>query len=481
MKRKFITNLGFFLSLNLIIKPIYVFGIDREVQNTVGAEVYGRFFTLLNLAIIFQILLDLGIENFIRKEIARHPEKASHYFSNIVALKLLLLIPYLAVCFSVALFRNFLPEDYVMLFVLILVNQFLASFILFIRANLGGFQLFRTESLISVFDRSLMIITVGTLLLYPVTRFMFRIDWFVMAQTFSYGITLLVGVVLLRKNAVNLRARINLRQFIPVIRQLLPFATLVLLMALYYRADSIFLGLLLPDGDVQAGIFAHGFRVLDFMSNYALLFPILLLPIFSRTLHNREKVDDLLQLSSLLLIIPSMTVIAPAILYREELFNLMYREEIVLSSNVFGILTISFFGMCISYTFGALLTANGNLKQLNIMAALAVVLNASLNLILIPHYKVMGAAIANASAQLFTLVVQIALGIKIFKLRFNYLLILKLLGFVLFLVIASLILSHFKLPWLLGAVLLFVVGMAAAFLSRLIHIRGILTIIRQEK
>ena len=316
MKRKFITNLSFFLLLNLIIKPVYVFGIDRVVQNTVGAEVYGRFFTLLNIALIFQIILDLGIENFIRKELARHPEKASGFFSNIILLKLLLLIPYFAICFTIALLRNFIPDDFFLLFILILVNQFLASFILFIRANLGGFQLFKTESLISVMDRFLMIITVGALLLYPISRYMFRINWFVMAQTFSYSVTLIAGLILLRRNSVNRAHSVNLRQFIPVIKQLRPYATLVLLMAIYYRADSIFLGLLLPDGGEQAGIFAHGFRILDFMSNYALLFPILLLPLFSRTIHQKEKIDGLLELSTLLLIVPSLTVITPAIVYR---------------------------------------------------------------------------------------------------------------------------------------------------------------------
>jgi len=33
MKRKFINNLGFLLFLNLLVKPFWIFGIDRTVQN----------------------------------------------------------------------------------------------------------------------------------------------------------------------------------------------------------------------------------------------------------------------------------------------------------------------------------------------------------------------------------------------------------------------------------------------------------------
>ena len=481
MKRKFITSLGFLLTLNLLIKPVYVFGIDRVVQNTVGAEVYGRFFMLLNVALIFQILLDLGIENFIRKEVARNPEKASGYFSNILLLKLMLLVPYSLICILVALLRNFLSGDYFWLFLLILINHFLASFILFIRANLGAFQLFRTESVVSVLDRTLMIMVVGTLLLYPATKAIFRINWFVIAQTFSYSVALTAGIILLRKNSVRLAHRIDLKQFVPVIKQLFPFATLVLLMALYYRADSIFLGLLLPDGDVQAGIFAHGFRILDFMTNYALLFPILLLPIFSKTIHQKQKVDGLLQLAALLLIIPSITVIVPALVYREQLFQLLYTEHIMLSANAFAILSISFIGMCICYTFGALLTANGNLKQLNIMAALAVVISVVLNLILIPRYKVLGAAMANAAAQLFTLFFHIILASGIFRLKLNVKLVIRLAIFLLSLAGAAQLIQIPDLNWLVGSAILISTGMLLALLLKLVHFRGILFILRQEE
>jgi O-antigen/teichoic acid export membrane protein len=480
LKRKFITNLGFLLLLNLIIKPVYVFGIDRVVQNSVGAEVYGQYFTLFNIAIIFQIFLDLGIESFIRKEIARHPEKASGFFSNIVILKLLLLVPYLIVCLSVAFLKGISKDNYLLLF-LILFNQFLASFILFLRANLGGFQFFKTESIISVLDRTLMILVVGFLLLYPITRFMFRITWFVMAQTLAYGITLIIGLTFLFKKTGRISGEVKLKHLLPIIGQLKPLALLVLLMALYYRADSIFLSLLLADGDEQAGIFAHGFRILDFMSNYALLFPILLLPIFSRTIHLKQRIDGLLELSALLLIVPSLSVIAPAILYRQELFGILYKEYIELSANSFAILTVSFLGMCISYTFGALLTANGNLKQLNIMAGTAVILNISLNLILVPRYKVIGASMANALSQVFTIIVHIVLTTRIFHLKFNYKIPIKLIAYIAFLILAALVVKKTDVHWLLGSAILFTTSFAMALTIGLISPKGILLILRQEE
>ena len=50
--------------LNLLVKPIAIFGIDAEVQDRVGTEDYGLYFALLNFSFLFNILLDFGINNF---------------------------------------------------------------------------------------------------------------------------------------------------------------------------------------------------------------------------------------------------------------------------------------------------------------------------------------------------------------------------------------------------------------------------------
>ncbi len=480
LKKKFVTNLGFLVILNGIIKPVYVFGIDRVVQNSVGAEVYGSYFSLFNTAIIFQIILDLGIENFIRREIAHYPAMISRYLSNIVVLKLILAIPYALLCFLIAWIMNIRTQE-IPLLLIILLNQFLASFILSMRANLGGLQFFKTEGIISVLDRTLMILIVGYLLLNPITHQNFKIIWFVLAQTIAYSATLLTSFFLVLRKTESFRFSINITQLIPIIQKLKPYATLVLLMATYYRIDSVLLRILLPDGGIQAGIFAHAFRILDFMSNYALLFPLLLLPIFSRHIRLKQRVDGLLQLSFLLLIVPSLAVLIPSIFYRKEIFNLLYNEHSNISGDIFGFLIISYIGMCVCYTFGALLTANGNLKQLNYMAASAVILSITINLLLIPSYKVYGAAIANAAAQFFTIIIHILLAKRIFKLTPNYKTILKLTGYISLLLLASIIFKHLYLQWLTSLIILVAFGLILALLLDLISVKGMMSIIRQKE
>ena len=53
MQKKFLSSLGLLVLLNLIVKPLFILGIDAEVQNRVGQEDYGLYFGLLNLSFIF--------------------------------------------------------------------------------------------------------------------------------------------------------------------------------------------------------------------------------------------------------------------------------------------------------------------------------------------------------------------------------------------------------------------------------------------
>ena len=200
MQRKFITNLILLLSLNLLIKPFWILGIDRVVQNEVGLEAYGSYLIVFNFSFLFNILLDLGITNFNNRNIAQNKQLLNKHFSGIVVLRMMLGLFYLAVTFIIAAIYGFQSEQ---LYLLgwIAINQFLLSSILYLRSNISGLLLLRTDSLISVLDRLLMIIFCAVLLWGNVTRQPFRIEWFVYAQTLAYLLTTLVALLIVIRKA----------------------------------------------------------------------------------------------------------------------------------------------------------------------------------------------------------------------------------------------------------------------------------------
>ncbi len=264
MQRKFITNLILLLSLNLLIKPFWILGIDRSVQNLVGEEMYGFYFVVFNFSFLFNILLDLGITNFNNRNIAQNTQLLNKHFSGIIVVRLLLALLYLSVTFSLALLWGF-NRDQLYLLGWIAFNQFLLASILYLRSNISGLLMLRTDSLISVLDRVLMIIFCSVLIWGNVTRQAFRIEWFVYAQTAAYLLTAMVALSIVVVKAKFRRIYWNKAFFIMILKQSLPFATLVLMMSLYNRIDPVLIERILPEtqGEVQSGIYAKAFRLFD--------------------------------------------------------------------------------------------------------------------------------------------------------------------------------------------------------------------------
>jgi len=478
LKRKFFTNLLLLLFLNVLIKPFWIFGIDLTVQNLVGDESYGLYFSLLNFSMILNIFLDLGITSYNNKNIAQHSQLLKKYISNIVGLKFMLAGVYAVICIVVALIIGYRAIQLHLLIFLIL-NQFIISFTFYLRSNISGLHLFRTDSLLSVLDRSLMIMICSVLLFTNITHHTFRIEWFVYAQTAAYIITSFITFGVVLAHTGKLKFHFDSRFFIVFLRKSYPYALLILLMSFYNRIDSVMLERLLPNGREQAGIYAHAFRLLDAVSMFGVLFAGLLLPIFARMIKQKDDIGPMVQFSFLLLFVPAIIISLSSGFYGHEIMILLNYSNSELSASIFRLLMISFLGITTTYIFGTLLTANGSIRQLNWMAVVGMILNIGLNLILIPHIQALGSAWASLTTQIFTAIAQTILAVIIMKLKINYRLIGKLILFIGFVFLTG----YFSLQitdWHLGFFTMIGASIIFAFASRLINLKALAQIIRNK-
>ena len=424
MQRKFINNLLFILFLNLLVKPFWILGIDVVVQNRVGAAEYGLYAPIFSFAILLNIILDFGITNYNNRNIAQHSHMLRRYFSGIFNVKLILGLIYLAITLAFGLIFGYEGRAIWLLFVLG-INQIMASMILYLRSNISGLHLFKTEGILSIMDRVIMIGLCSVLLWSGYFDGRFEIEWFVYAQFWAYFITAIVAFFLVYAKAKFYKIKIDFVLFRVILKQGLPFALLVLLMSFYYRLDTVMVERLLPDGRVQAGIYYQAYRLLEGFNMFGYLFAGLLLPIFSRMLKNNESVAKLVQTSFNLLFIPAVSVAVVSLLYPQEIMNILYLENIVESAEVFAVLMISFIAIVLTYIYGTLLTANGSLKKLNIISLIGLVVNFTMNWILIPEYGALGAAVATLGTQFFVILAQIIICKRLFEMHYEWSFILK--------------------------------------------------------
>ncbi|NCA86470.1 MAG: hypothetical protein EOM83_13010, partial [Clostridia bacterium] len=477
-----LSNLILLMVLNLMVKPFWLLGIDRTVQNVVGAEDYGFYYVIFNFSFIFNILLDFGITNYNNRNIAQHSHLLNKHFSGIVIIKLLLAVVYSVVTFSVALLIGFNAHQLAILGVLCF-NQFLLSFILYLRSNISGLLMFRTDSFLSILDRVLMILICGALLWGHITTQPFRIEWFVYAQTVSYVLTALFALAIVVRKAAFRKLSWNFAFFVIIIKKSLPFALLVMLMAFYNRIDPVMIERLLPEdvGESQVGIYASAYRLLDAGNMIAFLFAGLLLPLFSRMIKHKESVLQIVRLAFNLLIVLSTVVAFGSYSYAGELMQLMYHAHVAESARVFSILMFGFIAISSSYVFGTLLTANGNLKLLNIIAASGMAINLTINFWLVPSLMAEGSAWASVFTQFTTAILQIWLAVRIFRWKADRKYLLSLAAFVLGVGLLGLATPYFSDNWIINIISMGIGSAILAALLKLLDFKNFVSILKSDE
>jgi len=178
----------------------------------------------------------------------------------------------------------------------------------------------------------------------------------------------------------------------------------------------------------------------------AYLFSVILLPLFSKMLKQKENVVPVVRTSFSLLFLYSVSAVVILYVYREPLIQFFYPETMESSVAVFRLILFGLIPISMNYLFGTLLTANGSMKVLNITAAVGIVINVVVNLLLIPRMQACGSAVASFCTQFTVSVLQFVLAMRIIGIPLR------------------------SLPWLQCALFLLVLVPVAWFAPSILHI-----------
>lgn len=469
MRRFFAKNLLFVISVNLLVKPVWVFMIDRTVQNRVGHEQYGTYQALMNLGIIFQILLDFGITNYNSRTISRQPEKLRTLFPAMLSARVVLSFLYILLVFSIGYLLGYHGWKSLML-IGVLFIQALNSIMLFVRSNISGLHKFRADGLLSVTDRLLMIIVCSVLLFVPALGKAFKIEWFVTAQLICYSLAILIGLFTLRHiTRLRLYFSLDYRSVFFIIKESLPYATLIFLMSVYTRADTMLIDRLCIHIDKdQAGIYAAAYRLLDVGNMFGLMFATMLLPLFGRMLIQRQDVQSIVRLSVNLLLPVSFLIAITGVLFRSEIMHMLYKHTGDEDAYVFAWLMMAFPAFSLSNVYSTLLTANGNLRILNRIALAGVIINLTLNFLLIPRYLSLGAAVTAYITQTALAVCFIVYSQRQAALPTSVKWILSFTGYLVLMAVIGYCCRMLPFPWLVQLGIFFLTGVAMMAVFRFI-------------
>jgi O-antigen/teichoic acid export membrane protein len=327
-----------------------------------------------------------------------------------------------------------------------------------------------------------MILLCSVLLWGHITTEPFQIIWFVYAQTLAYLLTAFVALLIVMKKAAFKRLNWDPKFFIHIIKQSFPFALLVLLMSFYNRIDSVMLERLLPKGigTTQVDIYAKAFRLLDAVTMIAYLFSVILIPLFSRLIKDKSPLEGMVKLSFTIIFTISVIIATTSSFFSNQIMELLYLGQIHEAQKVFVFLIIGFIPISVTYIFGTLLTANGSLKALNLMALTGMIVNISLNFLLIPSLMAVGSAYASLFTQFITAIIQVAIAQYIFKFSINWKYIFTLLFFAAGVIIINFLATRTPWDWRIAFIGAGMASVLWAFILRLLSISGFIRLMKSE-
>lgn len=394
-KKLFYRSLFLLLLLNGLIKPLWIFGIDRPLQNISGSIQYGHFFALYNITVILSFLADWGLTGFVNRQYADAPDRWYSESGRILLLKSGLTFLYAMAVFFIAWVSGIKSLRLILLLILI---QVFNSFFLFFRSIITARQSFNADAYFSVADKTLMLLICGMQLLLPDITGPLTIERFLWAQVISTGLVTSAALVYLQFTGFSFSFN-NRFPVLTLLKELWPYALIVLLMAAHYRLDAFILERWLPDGAHQAGLYAGAYRLLDAGNMVGYLLASFLLPFIAKNRQDMFLMKETILNSRHLLLLFSLFITITVLAFAPWIQQVLYHNQDADAIRVLQYCLPALLGYSLVQIYGTVLTATGHIRLFVLVIAISVSVNLLLNLLLIPHFAALGCCYAALISQ----------------------------------------------------------------------------------
>jgi O-antigen/teichoic acid export membrane protein len=358
-----------------------------------GVDAFGTLYLAMSFGLLFSVLVEFGLNQQLVRAIARDRELAGPYLVNALAIKLALaVVAYLVILVLINLL-GYSAEAGKVIAIYSLILAFSGMSTTFTAVYQGTQQVIYS-AVGSIIEKVLVCLLAVALLWlgYGVVA---------MAAVFVVGSAagaLWQGIYLRRVAQIELRLD---RAVIGVlVRNAIPFFAFWVLGSLYYRLDTILLSKL--TSAAVLGWYGAAYRLFDtlvFLPNIiasAILFPIL----SQLSTQSRPALRRAMAKGLDIILIVGVPISVGLFTLAEPIIQTIYREpEFLNAVPALQWLAVGLLLLYVNSILGVTLVSLNEEKKLTVVAGLALVLNLSLNLALIPIYQHVGAAATTAATE----------------------------------------------------------------------------------
>lgn len=378
-----------------IITYVLGFFITIYTIRYLSVDSWGILSAALALTGIFMVFSDLGLSTLTVREVARDKSLTKKYVGNTTAMKLILsLITFLLTITTVYIFPY---SETTRIVVYILTAAFLFNaFSSIFYAIFQSYQKMEYQSVATILNSTVMLI--GTFL-----AIYLGLDVIAFATVYliANAVNFIYILVTYAWKFYPPNIEVDLNFWKPTIKEALPLSITSIFAIIIFRVDTVMLSVM---KDVAAvGFYSAAYRLMEALIFFPQVYTTAIFPVLS-TLYvsSKESLKASYLKSFKYLTILSLPIAVGITLLAEPIIMLLYKTEYIPSILVLQILVWVLPFIFVNYLQGSLLTAmNRQVTNLKIYAV-SLVLAVGLNLILIPPYSYLGAAIATLLTEAFS-------------------------------------------------------------------------------
>jgi O-antigen/teichoic acid export membrane protein len=363
----------------------------KVITGKLGAPNYGIYATVLAFVTTFSLFADLGLNAITGREIARRPEAASQIISDNMAFRIalccvampviagggLLVYPHrsreLHIC--IALFALDLLFDAVRAVALSYYNA---------RARNDVVAAVMTTNQIAFLGFAVISIHLG-----------YGVGGVVCAYLAADLLGASISVMLVRRK-IPIRLRIRPGAWRLVARISLPLGIIQVVNMLYLKADSVVISII--KGPIQVGYYGAAYSVIG----AAIRIPSMIMSPLMPSMATARDLRPIVQRAIDLMVMLALPMAVGGFLLRRQIILAISTKQFLPAAAPFGILIVASAFTYVSTIFGFASVAADTHRRLVRISIASLVLNVILNLLVVPHWGIKGAAWATAFTEAIT-------------------------------------------------------------------------------
>lgn len=388
----------------------------KLLTSFLGVEVFGQYTTIITYVIILGMFADLGLNVILAREIAEHeehedvPEGTRSHFavSNIFTMRLVAVICVMLLGSAAVWLFPYTTQ----VKLLTMLAAFGMVFMSLVQVFHGVFQKhLRTDKIMigDILSRLGLLTAIGLALYFNSLILTWVIVGYVISQILQFGY-----IFFNIRKYYDVTVQTDMSYWRDTLRQALPMFIIITLNTVYFQIDKLMLSVM--DSQAAVGYYGAAYKILEILVTFPGMFVGLLVPLMTKHyLYAPDNFEDVINKAFNILYSLAIPVAVGGILLAKPIVLLISEDDFLPSQWALKVLFMAVSIIFVSNLFGHILISTKHQDPSMLASFLGAFANIGFNLLLIPMYSFIGAAIATVITEGLVLFIYMLLTLYFVK------------------------------------------------------------------